>query len=288
MNTVLSSPLRKLKTSYKAFTLIELLVVIAIIAILAAILFPVFARARENARRTTCQSNLKQAGLAFMQYAQDYDETLPMGRQQNGPALTWDSFIQSYAQKIGNGIYGNGNAPWLTCPSDAVKRTVSANPNYSNMPRSYAVPVDTVQGFTNTDYPWLKNTTDSSTGVIYNPGRRLSEFAQVAGTLMLVEAPLDVNKFGENPAYGVFCPSRRTGYTQNQDGFGGTGTQSTSAMGKVASHFDGWNYLFIDGHVKWLKPESTIGTKAKVNANGYFCTATLDRPCGMWTISDDD
>lgn len=58
------------------FTLIELLIVIAIIAILAAILFPVFARARENARRSSCASNLKQQGLAIMQYAQDYDEIM--------------------------------------------------------------------------------------------------------------------------------------------------------------------------------------------------------------------
>ena len=61
-----------------AFTLIELLVVIAIIAILAAILFPVFARARENARRTSCLSNMKQIGLGMLQYTQDYDETLPL------------------------------------------------------------------------------------------------------------------------------------------------------------------------------------------------------------------
>ena len=61
----------------KGFTLIELLVVIAIIAILAAILFPVFARARENARRASCQSNLKQIGLGVLQYLQDYDETYP-------------------------------------------------------------------------------------------------------------------------------------------------------------------------------------------------------------------
>src|SRR5437867_12863837 len=66
------------RTSVKrGFTLIELLVVIAIIAILAAILFPVFGRARENARRSSCQSNLKQVGLGFMQYVQDYDELMP-------------------------------------------------------------------------------------------------------------------------------------------------------------------------------------------------------------------
>ncbi len=62
--------------SRKGFTLIELLVVIAIIAILAAILFPVFARARENARKSTCQSNLKQLSMAAMMYAQDYDEKI--------------------------------------------------------------------------------------------------------------------------------------------------------------------------------------------------------------------
>lgn len=64
------------KNRTKGFTLIELLVVIAIIAILAAILFPVFARARENARRSSCQSNLKQIALGWMQYNQDYDEMM--------------------------------------------------------------------------------------------------------------------------------------------------------------------------------------------------------------------
>lgn len=65
------------KSRSEGFTLIELLVVIAIIAILAAILFPVFAKAREQARKTSCLSNLKQLGLGFMMYAQDYDEQLP-------------------------------------------------------------------------------------------------------------------------------------------------------------------------------------------------------------------
>jgi prepilin-type N-terminal cleavage/methylation domain-containing protein len=71
------------------FTLIELLVVIAIIAILAAILFPVFARARENARRTACVSNVKQIGLGWMMYVQDYDETFPPNNTINGAAAEW-------------------------------------------------------------------------------------------------------------------------------------------------------------------------------------------------------
>src|SRR3981081_2140945 len=77
------------------FTLIELLVVIAIIAILAAILFPVFARARENARRASCQSNLKQMGLGIMQYTQDYDERFPQM-----------TFVNSTSRADPNGFLG--------------------------------------------------------------------------------------------------------------------------------------------------------------------------------------
>src|ERR1035437_3779628 len=76
----------------RGFTLIELLVVIAIIAILAAILFPVFARAREKARQTSCTSNLKQLGLGMMMYCQDYDDCTPIAYSGDNPGVTWWSF----------------------------------------------------------------------------------------------------------------------------------------------------------------------------------------------------
>ena len=100
----------------KAFTLIELLVVIAIIAILAAILFPVFAQAREKARAITCISNLKQMGLGMMMYSQDYDERMVLWQQTSGNntwdgqgyALSYDRLLQPYIKN--NNVSG--------CPSD--------------------------------------------------------------------------------------------------------------------------------------------------------------------------
>jgi prepilin-type N-terminal cleavage/methylation domain-containing protein/prepilin-type processing-associated H-X9-DG protein len=95
--------------SRRGFTLIELLVVIAIIAILAAILFPVFAQAREAARKTQCLSNLRQQGTALQMYAQDFDELLPQGtRTINGQAWRW--MHQTYPYVKNAGVY--------KCPSN--------------------------------------------------------------------------------------------------------------------------------------------------------------------------
>ncbi len=88
-----------MKKKSGGFTLIELLVVIAIIAILAAILFPVFARARENARRASCQSNLKQIGLGFAQYIQDYDSKYPYGADHALPPSSFAGLDQSDGHK---------------------------------------------------------------------------------------------------------------------------------------------------------------------------------------------
>src|SRR5947199_7262559 len=98
------------KYSSPAFTLIELLVVIAIIAILAAILFPVFARARESARRAACLSNLKQLGISFQMYAQDYDETFPSGLTlaMPGPAAN-GSYAVMYEKTPANASVYSGN-----------------------------------------------------------------------------------------------------------------------------------------------------------------------------------
>ena len=139
MNAIVKSSARKrngftLITS--GFTLIELLVVIAIIAILAAILFPVFAQAREKARMTACLSNVKQMGTAMMMYLQDYDENLPFKRvtcasQTGGPCFwwttqetTWKDSLIPYIKSGGRDYNGGatyktaGNGGVYQCPSN--------------------------------------------------------------------------------------------------------------------------------------------------------------------------
>ena len=109
------------------FTLIKLLIVIAVIVILAAILFPVFARARENARRASCQSNMKQIGLGVMQYTQDYDEKYPL-RDHGGAGAARDATspwaqIQPYVK----------STQILKCPSGTF--TPSDNPGVAGIQR---------------------------------------------------------------------------------------------------------------------------------------------------------
>lgn len=114
----------------RGFTLIELLVVIAIIAILAAILFPVFAQAREKARQTSCLSNLKQLGTGLMMYAQDYDECVCPPYNYPNDNMTWDRLVQPYVK----------NWQIIQCPSDAYSTRATAPFVPNGIRRSYTMP----------------------------------------------------------------------------------------------------------------------------------------------------
>ncbi|HEX8552168.1 MAG TPA: DUF1559 domain-containing protein [Abditibacteriaceae bacterium] len=233
------------------FTLIELLVVIAIIAILASILFPVFARARENARRSSCSSNLKQIGLGFAQYTQDYDGRFPTERYNAGETpiygndhIAWWKTMQSYIK----------SRQIFVCPSDAASVRCCG---YTQ--RSYAMNDAVQQGWN-----WG--------AVSFRPGRTESEI-QAAATTILVTEVASVN--------GDFEPTwdlHNLG-TLNKPGVVGAAEGDSQTYKGGPRHFDGWNYMFADGHVKFLMPAATVNTTAG---------GSLSSPKGYWTLDAND
>ncbi len=223
-------------SSRRAFTLIELLVVIAIIAILAAILFPVFARARENARRSSCQSNLKQIGLGVMQYTQDYDEKMPSARlnpnNQDSLGGAWPVLINPYVKSY----------QLFACPSNTRNTTFMENAKLPDgtgpdlAPISYVAPMDTFDN-SGTD-------NGHAFGARGAAGPSLSDFPQVAQTIMVADGNCGSLDFRMNNSYW-------------------NGTSAPASGGKsalFASHLGTMNVLFADGHVKSVKPLSTIST----------------------------
>ncbi|RYX84465.1 DUF1559 domain-containing protein [bacterium] len=221
----------------RAFTLIELLVVIAIIAILAAILFPVFARARENARKSSCLSNLKQLGLAFAQYTQDYDERYPMWRAtgcaNNGDCGWATDRSASFPSPVTSYIKSR---QILQCPSESAT-TVTAAPS--------------VVGFV--DYFYNANIGSDGSGACSgsfdNPagvgGRNLSQFEAPTETILLGDGQ---GHMADNWANGrATCAGG--GLAQSN------GRWNPAALDYPLRHLEGSNYAFADGHVKWFKPE---------------------------------
>jgi prepilin-type N-terminal cleavage/methylation domain-containing protein/prepilin-type processing-associated H-X9-DG protein len=212
----------RLNSSNKAFTLIELLVVIAIIAILASILFPVFGRARENARRASCLSNQKQLGLATMQYTQDYDETYP--------SVYWSSASGAWVPTT-NYFYA------------AIYPYVKSTQVYVCNSR------DTTTGGT-----FIMNSTAYRTSYVTNyfmvnadgyasaKPVRLSMLPSASTQIALAESRTTNNAGMMNDSFSHVWKESDTTANGQRQGF---------------QHFDGANYMFLDGHAKWYNKNVT-------------------------------
>lgn len=232
-----TNPTPHLQNPHRGFTLIELLVVIAIISILAAILFPVFARAREQARKAACQSNLKQIGLAVAQYTQDYDETYPIGRFATSPFTYWYSVLEPYTKSTQ--VYICPSAGKVTNSSG----TQIGNGGYGWNIRGTGTSAANVNGFGYIEGTWG---TPSNSGPV-----KLSEVTNPATTIQVADPAS--NGYTANGYYAIGYSN--LSYIPVLHG-GQNGPYYTSSLVAVAPG-GGGNYLFADGHVKFMQASQT-------------------------------
>ena len=214
----------------RAFTFLEVLLVLFVVGVLAALLFPVFSRARENSRRSSCQSNLKQIGLGFLQYVRDYDETFPLAYTDNDASGAYNAnFDKGWADNVQPYIK---STQVFQCPGE---------------PSAYAPPLRA------TDYWYSAPISQEET---------IASLRKPAQTVMCgdgVAMPAAFMATHGALAYDGDAPSLK----YNGDVWDTT-EQTVGQGGR--RHLDGMNFLFCDGHVKWLHPE-TVGA-APVSAGG--------------------
>lgn len=258
------------RTRSTGFTLIELLVVIAIIAILAAILFPVFQKVRENARRTSCLSNMKQLGLAFTQYVQDNEEKNPNGVNFSTPGGNgWAGQLYNYVQ----------SKQVFICPDDSAGAAAFSSYGYNSnntIPTgagvdSYAIskydaPAKTVLLFeTQGNYFSATGTADVSIEANNRTGSGGYSPAGFGSDASASGTPLCISGAGAfNAPPSLFMA---TGYLRNVP----TADQNRYAAA-TGRHTDGSNFLMADDHAKWFRPSAVSG--GKQISDPTLCTGT--------------